>query len=266
MSENSTYTTNRLSILILQDGFSFLISNSFAVPIQFGALKAKSSQSAGELLKMIKSKIDQNFFQAHHIEELQVMYGNPQFSIVPEAYFKEDHLPHYLKYSSKLIEGDDFSSDPIESLKAKTVYIPYVNINNYLFDVFGSFKFTHVLTNLIVKTNEIKTPIEDAVHVHVCHQHIYLLAYQTGKMVLANAFEYDTAEDLTYYILFSIEQLQMDREKLQLNFTGEFFNTSENDALEILSNYIRHISFSKSKGAAQFEDNEGFYEHFDLLL
>ena len=265
MSEHSTYTTNRLSILILQDGFSFLISNPFSAPIEFDDLKAKSSQSAGELLKMIKSKINQNFFQTHQIEELQVIYGNPQFSIVPKDYFEEDHLPHYLKYSSKLIEGDDFSFDPIESLDAKMVYIPYININNYLFDVFGSFEFNHVLTNLIVKTSKNKTSVDETVYVHVCHHHIYLIAYQKDKMVLANAFEYDTPEDLSYYILFSVQQLQMDRENLRLNFTGNFFNTEENNAFKILSNYIRHISFSRSRDASQFDDNEGFYEHFDLL-
>jgi hypothetical protein len=265
MSESSTYKTNRLSILILQDGFSFLITNPFSAPLEFGFLKVKSSQSTGELLKLIKSKIDQVFLQTHHIEELQVIYGNPQFSIVPDVYFEESHLPHYLKYSSKLIEGDDFSFDHIDSLEANTVYIPYVNINNYLFEVFGSFKFTHVLTNLIVNSTSNKNNTDDLVNVHVSHHHIYVVAYQKQNLVLANAFEYKTPEDLSYYILFSVEQLQMDRERLQLNFTGEFFNTSENEAFKILSNYIRHIRFGKSLNSNQFEDQTGFYEHFNLL-
>ncbi|WP_019039612.1 DUF3822 family protein [Psychroflexus tropicus] len=265
MSESSTYTTNRLSILILQDGFSFLISNSFLAPIEFEQLRVKTAQSATELLKQLKTKINAEFIKEKEISELQVIYANPQFSIVPEAYFDESYLPHYIKYSSKLIEGDDFSFDPISSINANTVYIPYVNINNYLFDIFGSFEFTHILTGLIQKALSKSKDHHEYIQVHLGDQYLYLTAFRDQHLILANAFHYDTSEDLCYYILFCSEELNMDRESLELNFTGDFVNTKENAALQILLSYVKHISFSNFEDFKAFNQLKGFKEHFNSL-
>lgn len=265
MSENSIHNTNRLSIFILQDGFSFLVTNQFLEPIVFENIQLRNSQSTGELLKLLKTHITSVFLETKSIKSLEVIYGNAQFSIVPQAYFEESHLPHYLKYSSKLIEGDDFSYDEISSIHANTVYIPFVNINNYLFDIFGSFEFTHVFSGLIDKSFKKSLSTREYVKVHVSRQLIYLTAFRNQKLLLANAFSFETPEDFAYYILFSIEELELNREELIVEFSGHFFKTEENSALAILSTYLRHISFSNELISSKFDFVEGFQEHYNLL-
>lgn len=265
MSDNSSHNTIRLSIFILQDGFSFLVTNQFQKPLAFENFKIDSFQSTEELLKLLKTHITPVFLETKHIETLEVIYGNPQFSVVPQAYFDESNLPHYLKYSSKLIEGDDFSYDEIFSIKANTVYIPYININNYLFEVFGSFKFTHIFSELIEKAYGKSKSYREYVSIHVSRQTIYFTAFRNQTLLLANAFSFETSEDFAYYILFSIEELNLNREELNIEFTGYFFNTEENTALGILSTYLRHISFSNEFISSEFNFVEGFQEHFNLL-
>lgn len=265
MSESSTHTTNRLSIFILQDGFSFFVTNPYLQALAFENFELAPSQSTGELLKLLKTHITPVFLEAKNIEVLEVIYGNPQFGIVPQACFEESHLPHYLKYSSKLIEGDDFSYDEIPSIHANTVYIPYININNYLFEVVGSFKFTHVFSGLIEKAFKKSLLFREYVKIHVSRQNIYFTAFRNQKLLMANAFSYETPEDFAYYTLFSIEELSLNREELNIEFTGHFFNTEENSALAILSNYLRHISFSNELVSSEFQFKKGFQEHFNLL-
>jgi hypothetical protein len=265
MSENSTHIKNRLSIFILQDGFSFLVRNDYSTVIAFENVKLSNSSSTAELLKLLKTKINSDFKIGQHIQELEVIYGNAQFSIVPQAYFEESHLPHYLKYSSKLIEGDDFSYDEITPIQANTVYIPYVNINNYLFDLFGSFEFTHVFTGLINKAFQKSRFVDEYAMVHVGHNLLYFTAFKNQKLLLANAFPFETAEDFAYYLLFTIEELKLHRENLKIEFRGHFFQNEENAALKILSTYLRHISFSNTPAPYTFENHEGFHTHFNLL-
>ncbi|MBZ9627809.1 DUF3822 family protein [Psychroflexus sp. CAK1W] len=265
MSENSIHITNRLSIFILQDGFSFLLTDSVSAPLIFEDFKLGSSQSTTELLKLLKTHITPVFFETHKIENLEVIYGNPQFSIVPQAYFKESHLPHYIKYSSKLIEGDDFSFDQMLSVQANTVYIPYVNINNYLFELFGSFKFTHLFSGLIEKAFKKSYSSNEYVKIHVSRQLIYFTAFRNQKLILTNAFSFETPEDFAYYILFTVEELNLNREEVIIEFTGSFLNTDENSALAILSTYLRHILFSNGHVSSEFHYKEGFQEHFNLL-
>ncbi|GAA0762605.1 DUF3822 family protein [Psychroflexus lacisalsi] len=265
MSEYSIHTYNRLSILILQDGFSFLVLNEYQTPLVFENFKLEATSSASELLKLLRSKINSQFLNYYGIKELEVIYGNPQFSIVPQEYFEESHLPHYLKYSSKLIEGDDFSYDGIQSIQANTVYIPYININNYLFDEFGSFKFTHLVSGLAENGYEERSISAEYLKIHVCKNQFYLTAFKNQKLQLANAFSFETAEDFAYYVLFSIEELNFNREDLIIDFTGNFYNSENNIAFTILSTYIRHMHFKNKEDLSGFSFKEGFNEHFNLV-
>ncbi|NEV93645.1 DUF3822 family protein [Psychroflexus sp. YR1-1] len=265
MSESSTYPINRLSIFILQDGFSFLVTDSLTTPLFFKNFKLGNSQSTSELLKVLKTEITPAFIEIQNIATLEVIYGNPQFSIVPQAYFEESHLPHYLKYSSKLIEGDDFSYDEILPIQANTVYIPYVNINNYLFEIFGSFKFTHLFSGLIEKAFEKSFSSKEYIRIHVSGHLLYVAAFRNQKLLLSNAFAFETSEDFAYYILFTIKELNLNREEVITEFTGDFLDTEENSALAILSTYLRHLSFSNAYTPPAFENLEGFQEHFNLL-
>lgn len=265
MTEYSLHTNNRLSILILQDGFSFLVQNEYQTPLIFESLRLEASSSTSELLKLLKSKINSQFLNDYAIKELEVIYGILQFSIVPQDYFEESHLPHYLKYSSKLIEGDDFSFDEIKTIHANTVYIPYINVNNYLFDEFGSFKFTHIFTSLIEVGYNESSVSEEYLKVHVCRNQIYLTAFKNQRLQLANAFEFETPEDFAYYLLFSIEELDFNRENLIIDFTGNFYNSEDNKAFKILSTYIRHMHFKNKEDLSGFGYKEGFHEHFNLI-
>ncbi|MFO7745580.1 MAG: DUF3822 family protein [Psychroflexus sp.] len=265
MHEYSIHINNRLSILILQDGFSFLVLNELNIPIGFEDFRLETGSSTTELLKLLKSKIDTEFIGKNKVRELEVIYGNPQFSIVPKDYFAESHLPHYLKYSSKLIEGDDFSYDEIPPIQAYTVYIPYININNYLFDAFGSFKFTHLFTGLVKSGYKECSASAEYLKIHVSKDQIYLTAFQSQKLQLANTFSYETPEDFAYYVLFSVEELNFNREQLIIDFTGNFYNFEDNKALKILSTYIRHIQFKNKVDSSEFGRNKAFHEHFNLI-
>jgi hypothetical protein len=265
MSENSVHTKNRLSIFILQDGFSFLILNELSNPIAFDYVKQKEVDSITELLKLVKSKINAQLIEDYQIETLEVIYGNPQFSIVPDDYFEESHLSHYIKYNSKLIEGDDFSYDDLPVTKAKNVYIPYININNYLFEEFGSFKFTHILSVLIEKGTLGAPPNTEFVSLHLGAQLIYIAAYKNQNLQVANAFECETAEDLAYYVLFTIEELEFDRKQLLIQITGNISHPEHQSAIQLLHNYVKTIEFQNKESSTQFIHQEGFENHFNLL-
>ena len=57
------------------------------------------------------------------------------------SYFDENSLDNYLKYTIKTLKNDFITFDDIEEIAAKNVYIPYVNINNFLFSQFSQFTF-----------------------------------------------------------------------------------------------------------------------------
>ncbi|MFN2262457.1 MAG: DUF3822 family protein, partial [Psychroflexus sp.] len=202
MSNLSKYHLKSLSILIHQDGFSFLVIHQQKV-IEFESHFLQQKLSPSQVLKYLKKYINTDFQENYNIENLNLIYVNPLFSIVPEEIFDKNYLPHYLKYNAKLLEGDDFEYDDIQTINAKNIYIPFVNIHNYLFEIFGSFSYKHHLSICLNKFSEEASKTKEFVVLNDRNNAFDFMAYRDGKLIVVNTFEYETAEDFAYYTLFT---------------------------------------------------------------
>jgi hypothetical protein len=64
-----------------------------------------------------------------------------------------------------------------------------------------------------------------------------------GKnLKLLNRYEYSTYEELVYYILFAMEQLQLNPDHVPLVFSGMV--SSDDHAFKLAAKYIRNISLA----------------------
>ena len=50
-----------------------------------------------------------------------------------------------------ILTNDFISHDTLENQEIVVVYVPYVNINNYFFEKYGSFQYYHA-TSILIKT------------------------------------------------------------------------------------------------------------------
>ena len=76
-------------------------------------------------------------------ESINVTHSNNLSTFVPKPFFNEDNLSDYLQYNIKILKNDFIAYDTLENSELVNVFIPYVFINNYLFDTFGSFEYKH---------------------------------------------------------------------------------------------------------------------------
>jgi len=84
------------------------------------------------------------------------------------------------------------------------------------------------------------TVSEPTCYVHVAHRQIDITVIEKKKLLLYNSFKFHTKEDLVYYLLFTMEQLNLDTEKTKLKLFG---NIEEGDELyAICYQYVKNIS------------------------
>jgi hypothetical protein len=122
-----------------------------------------------------------------------------------------------------------------------TVYIPYVNINNYFVDEFGFFTYKHSNTILVTKLLDISKNVDaKKMFVHMGSEHFEIIIVQNQHLLLFNSFDYKTPEDLIYYLLFTAEQLNMNPESFNLEFLGII--DEESPFFKIAYKYIRNVS------------------------
>ena len=194
-------------------------------------------------------KIEDLFSEAFqkHVElndaydEVLIIHNNNLSTFVPTALFDENYLGSYLQYNTKVFETDFFAFDEISNYQINSVYIPYVNMNNYFIDKFGSFDYKHANTVLVAKLlDESKNNDTKTMWVHFAPGHFEIIVIQNQKLLLFNSFDYSTPEDFLYYLLFTAEQLNMNPENFPLELIGNV--NIESEFYKIAYKYIRNIN------------------------
>jgi PHD/YefM family antitoxin component YafN of YafNO toxin-antitoxin module len=175
-------------------------------------------------------------------DKVLVIHENELSTLVPKELFDKNKLADYLKFNAKILQTDFITFDELKVNKSVNVYIPYVNVNNYIYEQFGTFTYKHFTTVLIENILQSETKSEDSkMIVNVESNHFEVLVVKNNQLQLFNTFNYTTKEDFIYYILFTAEQLQLNPETFELTFLGTI--KKEDDLYTITYKYIRHISF-----------------------
>ena len=174
-------------------------------------------------------------------DEILVIHNNNLSTFVPEALFDENFLGSYLQYNTKVFETDFFAFDEITNYQMNTVYIPYVNINNFFIDQFGAFNYKHansILVNKLLIASKNKD--EKKMFIHINSGHFEIIVIQNQKLLHFNSFDYSTPEDFIYYILFTAEQLNLNPENFPLELIGDI--NIESNYFKIAFKYILNVS------------------------
>ena len=155
-TENSELSYKKLSIQISLNGLSFCVLDSVENTIvKQESVSFNEQLNPFQVLKELKDLIEQNNLQTIDFSEVTIIHRNTLFSLVPKVLFDEDELANYLKFNTKILANDHISFDEITDHEIVNVYIPFANINNYIFDLFGEFEYKHngtVLGSIVYAT------------------------------------------------------------------------------------------------------------------
>ena len=255
-----------LSIQFSLDGFSFCTQdlNSGDV-ILFTKYQFDRTLATPELLleKVISIFSEDKNLQTD-FKEINVIHQNHLSTLVPSLYFDQKELKSYLDFNIKTLANDYITFDSLNQIDAKNVYIPFVNINNYLFQNFGSFEFKHHSSILIDKLlNYSKNNTKRQFFVNVYKHTFDIVITEGAQLILHNSYTYQNKEDFIYYILFVSELLERDTNELQLIFLGDIDKNDE--YYQITYTYIRNVEFIKPNSNF-FNNDDEFNDYSNYIL
>ena len=253
----------KLSIQFSLDGFSFYISNTHHIISKFTSFNfTKPIKSPELILKKIKEIFKNEKTLQQDFETVSVVHQNNLSTLVPNQYFKDDDLNKYLKYSVKTITTDLIVYDDLNFIKAKNVYVPFVNINNFIFQNFGEFEYKHHSSILLEK---LFSQSDNSLNffVNISQSLFDIVVLKDSKILFYNIFEYQTKEDFIYYILFTLEQLELSSDNTNVSLLGDINKQSE--LYKILYTYVRNISFFNSENPI-FNNQTEIDRHSNFIL
>ena len=264
INKNIEVTSKRkLSIQFSLDGFSFCTTNTHNEVIEFSSYSFSKTKNSPELiLEKLQDIFKKEKSLQYDFETVTVIHQNNLNTLVPNEYFKKDALKSYLKYSIKTIASDLITFDELDFMNSKNVYIPYVNINNFLFQNFGEFEYKHYSSVLLEKLFSIPTN-DNGCYIHVSKSTLDIVIIKNSNLQFFNIFEYKTKEDFMYYVLFTLEQLELSTEETLVSILGDI--EEDSDLYRLIYTYIRNIDFLSSKNAV-FNNQKEISKHSNFIL
>ena len=249
VNQNNLHTSIQFSL----DGFSFCIYDQEELQNVTSYDFLESCSTPEELLSRVKEVFEKDVNLHYPFQDITVVHRNNLNTFVPNDFFSEEHIKNYFKYNIKTFATDYFTFDDIEVLNAKNAFIPFVNINNYLLDHFGNFNFYHHQTILVKKLQKLVTD-DTQVFVYFQNSLIDIVVFQSKEMTFINSFEIESEKDFIYYLLFVLEQLQLNTEEVLVTLLGTI--TKESLFYKIAYTYVRNIKILEGDNAFVQKEEE----------
>jgi hypothetical protein len=175
--------------------------------------------------------------------------------LVPLVFYRADEAAELLSLTSPVSSNETLCTDHLKYMDAVHLYIIDTALAGLLTELYPGCSIAHAGT--VVMESELlrnKNNTEPSIAVNVRHGS-YDIAVTTGMLLnYFNTFEFHGSEDFIYYLLFVMEQLKLNPEKVQVRFTGDIDRRAA--SYLITAKYIRNLSFSNRSEA--FEYSYGF--------
>ncbi|MBV7267994.1 DUF3822 family protein [Winogradskyella luteola] len=257
-----------LSIQVNLNGLSFCILNRTSNTIEFlKHIAFEQKLTPFDTLNRIKAEMSSNTVFSDEFNSVVVIHQNELATLIPKALYSENLKADYLKFNAKILKTDFITHDEILINDSVNVYIPYVNINNYIFETFGEFTYKHsstLLIDTILQKNG--SDKKTKVYVQVNSSTIEVLVLDKGQLQLFNVFEYRSKEDFIYYVLFVFEQLKLDVETTEIKLSGRI--EKDDELYQMLYTYVRHVDIIGTDFNYKFSEiikDKNLHHHFLIL-
>ncbi len=240
--KNSLENYNKLSIQISLNGLSFCVVDTISNTIEVSeSISFKEEHNPHTLLKQLKTLFKAHSINKGNFSEVVVLHRNSLFSLVPKALFNADDLANYLKFNAKILANDLLVYDEIINYEVMNVYVPFVNINNYIYELFGEFEYKHIGTVMIDYLLSLQNTGNDAIcYVHIAGKEMDIAVIAQKKLVLYNNFVFTTPADFMYYLLFTLEQLDLDSNVVKVRLMGSI--DEKDEIYNLCQKYIGNIA------------------------
>ncbi|HEA23602.1 hypothetical protein LCGC14_1283900 [marine sediment metagenome] len=263
----------KLSIQVSLNGLSFCILDSNDNSLRSSEKLIFAKQLTPYIiLKKLKELFEKHNITKGRYSEIVVVHRNNLFGLVPMVLFDDEELPNYLKFNTKILANDHMAYDELDLNDLVNVYVPFVNINNYVYDLFGAFTFKHhgtvLIESLLQNYNQLSQQSSSGKN-EVCYIYVYerqmdITIIAQKKLLLFNNFSFVTKEDFLYYLLFTLEQLKLDTGSIIVKLFGDI--EEDDDIFQLCLQYINNITiFAPTQMQHPLENRDEYSIDFTTL-
>jgi len=235
---DSHFNKSSLAIHINESWVTFCLFNN-QILSSLNKVRFLDKKKSNFILKTIKKYI-KSFSKENIPSEVKLIYYNKKSTLVPSTLFEYKNSLNYLKYNTSINIDDIAANDHVLNHEINNVYIPNAEINNFIFEKFKTFDFYHYSSLIIEKTsNELAKNFSENVFVNINDGFIDILFFRDKKLMFYNSYDFNSDEDILFYLLFCLSELKLNPDEVHTIFSGSIDLDSK--LYDLIYTYVRNI-------------------------
>ncbi len=205
-------------------------------------------------LHIIEEIVSGNEFLVSDFERVTAMYVSPQSVFIPSDFYQEKEKDNYLGFNHLVENGSITCSDKLHILDAYAVYPLPASLKHTLDNLFEKYRLRHFSSALIESVlYDIRYGgCEADMFIHVQNQYFEILILKEGNLVYFNSFEYQTWDDILYYLFYVIEQCNETAENINLLMIGQA--SMDSSLYKNLKPYFKSVDFGRRSDLFKYDD------------
>jgi hypothetical protein len=200
------------------------------------------AKHSDELCDLFLQFVNENGFNKTNYKNIIVNWAGDHFTLVPSSFYDSEKAKEMLQFNIGNIEGESTFTNDINDIKL--VFSIPEELKNSLDRTFPNHSFKHIgYSSMKLFFTHFQLKNAD-VFLNIHQGQTEVLIKKDKKPVLYNIFKTQNDEDILYYLLFSIEQFDLNPTDLKLFISA---NKPVTDNLfSAIKKYVRNVDFTVS--------------------
>lgn len=196
-----------------------------------------------------------------------VLYQNSHSTLIPSVLFEEDKKGLYLGFNQALQDDSRIVYDELKNTSASNIYYLPNSVVEKLKKIWPNSIIKHsssILIESLMRNFKNKTD-QKTLFVNINKNSFDIVNLRSNKLFYFNNFEYQSKEDFIYFLLSTIEHINLNPEDVKIVLMGEIKKGME--IYEMIYQYIRNFSFiEKNQNFAYSFVLEDIQSHVNYLI
>ena len=224
------------------------------------ALKEYRKRAVGDFDSFFDAVFQQDYFLKEAYGKVQVINGHPAFSLIPTSHFKAERVKDF---AGALIGSDDphdsYGYCDMKESGATAVFAIPTAIKEKCETLLSHPEFLPVCDPLIKMSLDLADSEQEALIVTLLPEKFVIAGIRDGQLGLCNAYAYESAADLIYFIQLVTDILGMNPGKCKIFLNGQF--QEEDPLFQQLLNFLPQAEVPTQRLKARFFNQSGLLPH-----
>ena len=182
-----------------------------------------------------------DFLKSLKWKSIEIIIDNQSFTLVPAELFKREYTVKYLQLAkgSHITQEEEVHTSLHEDLGIVNIYSTDRELYNWFSSTYPlvDLKYQHKTSQMIdlaIFSSKAQTAF-----LYFGNHHFTMIITANGTLKFCNRFEYKTAQDLVYYVLFTMSELQIEPDEIILRLYGNIKEQTKD--FDLLNQYLTNV-------------------------